>query len=167
MNLVDFDAHNCELNLVTNWPAPRNICFLKTINYIEVQKYLYGINGLIRKLTAKMLHLPSNHNHFFMKGQSNYCATGQADETGKIRMRQRFNLKIRDRGPPRAQQEKIFSERGHISTSNPAEDWALWADMSSNKIILFLRQIFKGTRNFFKQYVLLQHIAYLRIFKSS
>ena len=26
--------------------APYNFCFLKTINYIEVQNYLFGINGL-------------------------------------------------------------------------------------------------------------------------
>ena len=26
--------------------APCNTCFLKAINYIEVQKYLFGINGL-------------------------------------------------------------------------------------------------------------------------
>ena len=26
--------------------APSSICFLKTINYIEVQMYLIGINGL-------------------------------------------------------------------------------------------------------------------------
>ena len=25
-----------------------NVCFLKTINYIEVQKYLFGTNGLSR-----------------------------------------------------------------------------------------------------------------------
>ena len=29
-----------------NWRFSYNICFLNTINYIEAQKYLFGINGL-------------------------------------------------------------------------------------------------------------------------
>ena len=32
--------------------AACSICFLKTINYIEVQLYLFGINGLL-KVTVK------------------------------------------------------------------------------------------------------------------
>ena len=29
-----------------------NVCFIKTINYIELQKYLFGINGLTGQLEA-------------------------------------------------------------------------------------------------------------------
>ena len=33
--------------------AACSICFLKTINYVEVQKYLFGINGL-REVKTKL-----------------------------------------------------------------------------------------------------------------
>ena len=35
--------------------APCNICFLKTINYIEVQKYLLVINGLRRSIAYSVV----------------------------------------------------------------------------------------------------------------
>ena len=39
--------------------APCNFCFLKTINYIEVQKYLFGINGLIYRYSLGDICKPS------------------------------------------------------------------------------------------------------------
>ena len=40
--------------------AACSICFLQTINYLEVQKYLFGINGLKSK-SFKELNAPYEH----------------------------------------------------------------------------------------------------------
>ena len=47
--MVDYDIHYCEGANGLKRPvfAACNFCYLKTKNYIEVQKYLFGINGLI------------------------------------------------------------------------------------------------------------------------
>ena len=51
--MVDCDTRYCELlrtdvlkRLLLAVLAACNVCFLKTINFIEAQKYLFGINGL-------------------------------------------------------------------------------------------------------------------------
>ena len=43
--------------------AACNISFIKTINYIEVQKYQFGINGLINRV--KLVKLRDGHFRYF------------------------------------------------------------------------------------------------------
>ena len=52
MEIVDFDTQLWALGtngLNRAELAACNICFLKTINYIKVQKYLFGINGFTKQ----------------------------------------------------------------------------------------------------------------------
>ena len=51
MEIVDFDTQYGELQGLMGWKrsvlaAACNVCFLKTINWMEVQKYLFGVYGL-------------------------------------------------------------------------------------------------------------------------
>ena len=45
---VSLGTYGLKRSALAAW----NICFLKTINYIEVQKYLFGINGLILRIAT-------------------------------------------------------------------------------------------------------------------
>ena len=72
--------------------GPCNMCFLKTIIYLEVQKYLFGTNGL--SLTAS----GDGHNHIGSSNLWHTCAASQAFIKSPLKKRPRFlwvNLLLR------------------------------------------------------------------------